>query len=73
MMPAPDRPTRWRVTYYLGAVVDVEVMALDALAAVEAADPVADALLADASDAVGHLGVHLVGPPEVAEVGEVIR
>jgi hypothetical protein len=71
-MTAPDGPTLHRVTYYLGAALDVEVMALDALAAVEAADPIADALIADASDAVGHLGVHLVGPPEVAEVGEVI-
>jgi len=72
MMPAPDRLTRWRVTYYLGAVLDVEVNAADYAAAVEAADPVADALMADASDAVGHLGVHLVGPPEAVEVGEVM-
>lgn len=70
-MTAGDGPTRYRVTYYLGAVVDVEVDALDALAATEAADPIADAVMADASDAIGDLGVHLVGPPDVAEVQEV--
>ena len=71
-MTAADGPTLHRVTYYLGAALDVEVMALDALAAVEAADPVADAVMADASDTIAPYGVHLVGPPAVAEVGEVI-
>lgn len=70
-MTAADGPTLHRVTYYLGAVVDVEVLALDADAAIDAAEHVADAIMADASDAVGQLGVHLVGPPEVAEVAEV--